>query len=157
MNEAKKQKGHRLRVELKHKIFENGDNISNIAIRFGISQSYLSQLINGDKLLAGVDDDLLRKFAAYLDIPCIAAFLMAERLYAADFISSKKTHDDKLKDAMAYIYQSPSGIESGVSESELEALPEKVKLLIVLLFQKSYSAELKGTTSRWFFYGNSVD
>lgn len=152
MQEANK-KGKRLRMALKNTLRKKGESISSLAAQLGISQSYLSQLLNADKPIAGIDDDLLRKFADYLEVPGVAGFIMAERLSAADFLAPFPSMAERLREAMTPVSQSPAAIESGVDEVALEALPEKMKLLLVLLCQKAYGVELLNKPKGWWFGG----
>ncbi|MBP4050895.1 helix-turn-helix transcriptional regulator [Chromobacterium violaceum] len=152
MQEANK-KGKRLRVALKHALRKKGESISGLAAQQGISQSYLSQLLNGDKPIDGIDDDLLRKFAAYLEVPGVAVFILAERLTAADFLVLSPSLGERLSQAMIPIGQSSAAIESGVEEGTLAALPERMKLLLVLLHQQAYGVELLNPSRAWWFGG----
>ena len=153
MQEVRKQKGQRLRVALKQVLRKKGERISSLAARLGISQSYLSQLLNGDKPMDGIDDDLLRQFAAYLDVPGVAGFILAERLTAADFLATSPSLGERLSQAMMPVGQSSAAIESGMEKEALDALPEKVQLLLVLLYQKAYGVELLNPSRGWWFGG----
>lgn len=147
------KKGKQLRVALKHALRKKGESISGLAAQLGISQSYLSQLLNGDKPIDGIDDDLLRKFAAYLEVPGVAGFILAERLTAADFLALSPSLGARLSQAIIPVGQSSAAIESGMEEGALEELPERVKLLLVLLYQKAYGVELLNPSRAWWFGG----
>lgn len=152
MQEANK-KGKRLRVALKHALRKKGESISGLAAQLGISQSYLSQLLSGDKPIDCIGDDLLRKFAAYIEVPGVAGFILAERLTAADFMAVSPPLLERLSQAMTSISQSSAAIESGIEEGALKALPERVKLLLVLLYQKAYGVELLSSSLGWWLGG----
>lgn len=154
MQEANK-KGKRLRVALKHALRNKNDSISGLAAKLGTSQGYLSQLLNGDKPIDGVGDDLLRKFAAYLEVPGVAGFILAERLTASDFLAPSSALPDRLNLAISTISQSMAAMESGVEMEVLVALPEKLKLLLVLLYQQAYDIELLNPpTPGWWLGGD---
>lgn len=82
---VKGNNGHRLRQALRVAMHERVESISRVAQQVGISPSYLSQLLSGDKGMESVSDQLLRAFAAYLSMPPVAGFVLAGRLDVADF------------------------------------------------------------------------
>lgn len=153
MNEANKQKGKRLRAELKKALRNKNDSISGLAAKLGTSQGYLSQLLSGDKPISGVGDSLLRQIADYLGIPVIAVFMLAERLTAADFLAPLSALPDRLNLAITAISQSTAAMESGVETEVLVALPEQVKLLLVLLYQQAYGIELLNPVAPGWWLG----
>lgn len=153
MNDANKKNGKRLRAALKQVLHSNNDSISHLATRLGTSQSYLSQLLSGDKPISGVSDSLLRQIADYLGIPVIAVFMLADRLIAADFLAPSPGLPDKLNLAITTISQSTAAIESGVETEVLEMLPEPVKLLLVLLYQQAYGIELLNPAEPGWWFG----
>ena len=66
MRKEIEQKGHHLRLALRTAMHERSHGTSYVAKQVGISQSYLSELMRGDKPMEQVSDKHLRAFAAYL-------------------------------------------------------------------------------------------
>lgn len=153
MGKVINQEGNRLRVALKQAQQANNDSISSMAAKLGASQSYLSQLLSGDRPMSGVSDGILRKIAEYLGVPLVIALMQAERLTSADFMVSPSNLPDRLNAGMKAIGRSSEAIESGVGVEELMILPERVKLLLVLLYQQAYQVEMLNTTPPAWWLG----
>lgn len=135
-------KGKPLASALTAHMNKDGASITAVARHLGISQSYLSQLLAGDKSFSAVDDSLLRSVASYLSIPPVIGFLLAERLQHSDFIEPNVEFETKLNAALQIIATSPYALEAAVNAEELMSLSQPTKLLMVLLFQATTGREL---------------
>jgi transcriptional regulator with XRE-family HTH domain len=129
---------------------ERSHTVSQMAAHVGVSQSYLSQLLNGDKAMDAVSDLHLRRFSAYLGIPPIGAFVLAGRLELADFIEDIPTFEEGISRGLASISSSPSAAEAGVDLTDLERLPVPMKVLIVLLHQRAQLEDFLRPMGDWW-------
>lgn len=135
-------KGRPLALALTVKMNKDGESKTAVAKHLGISQSYLSQLIAGDKSFSAIDDSLLRAVASYLSIPPVIGFLLAERLQHSDFIEPNVEFETKLNAALQIVATSPHALEAAVNAEELMSLSQPTKLLMVFLFQATTGREL---------------
>ncbi len=146
----KGNKGLRLRHALRVAMRERSHTVSQLAAHVGVSQSYLSQLLNGDKAMDAVSDQHLRRFAEYLGMPPIGAFVLAGRLELADFIEDIPTFEEGISRGLASISSSPSAAEAGVDLTDLERLPVPMKVLIVLLHQRAQLEDFLRPMGGWW-------
>nr|MBL8412054.1 helix-turn-helix transcriptional regulator [Dechloromonas sp.] len=112
-------------------------SVTNLARRLGVAQSYLSELLRGDKSFQRLDEERLRAVANYLHVPAVIALLLVGRLRHTDFVEPAIDVDTQLSLAMAAIAQSPVGLETAVSQQMLDLLPREVKLLLALIYQSA--------------------
>ncbi|MDH3066630.1 helix-turn-helix transcriptional regulator [Achromobacter insolitus] len=143
-------KGQHLKQALRVAMRERSDSLSNVAAQVGISQSYLSQLMNGDKPIAQVSDMHLRSLAAYLRVPPVAGFVLAGRLAAADFLEQAPPLEERLDQALVSVCASPSAAEAQVRLEELRALSVRAKVLVVLLHRRAQQVDLLGSSNAWW-------
>lgn len=106
-----------------------------LASKLGISPSYLSQLLSGEKCLATARDKLVRQCAEYLGIPAVLAFLWTRKLTSNDFFHEPRSLKERLKAGMYIVSQSQYAGEAGVSSTDLLGLNEQVQLLLARLFE----------------------
>lgn len=150
MRKEIEQKGHHLRLALRTAMHERSHGTSYVAKQVGISQSYLSELMRGDKPMEQVSDKHLRAFAAYLGVPPVAGFVLAGRLDASDFLEVIPSLEERLANALSKVCASPPAAEAQIQESDLVTLPMPVKMLIVLLYQKTQQVDLLRPSQAWW-------
>ncbi|CAM5496907.1 hypothetical protein AFAE65S_03695 [Alcaligenes phenolicus] len=150
MNKETKPKGQHLRLALRATMRQRAESVSGVAKQVGISQSYLSQLINGDKPMEHVSDQHLRRLAAYLGMPPIAGFVLAGRLSVSDFLESVPPVEQRLDQALKAVLASSTAAEAQVSEADVGALPVSVKMWIVLLHQRAERIDLFRPSAAWW-------
>lgn len=126
---------HPLVALLAQRLNHQGQGISKLAAEIGISQSYLSELLAGDKHFSKLDDGVVRSIAAYLKVPAVVALLMAGKLKHQDFVDRPLELDEMLQEAVLRIGMSSYAKESTVTTSMLSQLPAEVKLLLTLVYQ----------------------
>lgn len=126
---------HPLVALLAQSLCLQGQSVSKLAVEVGISQSYMSELLVGDKQFSKLDDEIVRAIAAHLKIPAVVALLMAGKLRHGDFVDRPLELDEMLHEAVLRIGNSSYALESAVTASMLTQLPAEVKLLLVLVFQ----------------------
>lgn len=147
--EKSNTEGRALASQLESRMNEGGSTVTAIAKQLGISQSYLSQLLAGDKAFTGMDNQVLRVIANFLGIPPVICFLLAGKLQNTDFIDPGVELNDQVKRALGVIAESPYALEAAVNAKELTELPESVKLFLVLLYQAATGSELISPKKRW--------
>lgn len=108
-----------------------------IAVSLGCLLGYLSQLLKGKKPLSAVGDDFLRRSADFLDMQVVLVYLLAGRLKAADFFQSPAALGSDIAKALTEICRSNIAAETAVDMATLSELPERVKLMLVLLYERS--------------------
>lgn len=134
---GRKNVGHPLSALLVQAIERQGATISKLAAELGISQSYLSELLGGDKSFSKLDDELVRAMAQCINIPPIVAFILSGKLCHQDFIDGAIRLEDRLQGAMYKVGESSYALEAAVTIPTLMKLPTEVKLLLVLVFQEA--------------------
>ena len=148
MNEEK-GKGRALASLLAARMRTDGVSVSSLASTLGISQGYLSQLLNGSKSIAEANEAFLRKSAEYLRLPAVTCLLMAGKLLADDFFDSPAEFPQRLAVALRVVAESKYARDVAVSLEQLNELPVSVQLLLVLQFEASTGVELiPGRASR---------
>lgn len=126
-----------------------GIRATDMARTLGISRSYLSQLVAGDKELSSLNDDALRAVARYLRLPPVVCFVLAGKLRHADFLDPGAECEASLRGALERIAESPFGLEAVINKEMLFELPEPVKMLLALLYQAALGVELFPHKKRW--------
>src|SRR5690606_28387943 len=111
MRKEIEKKGHPLRLALRAAMYERSHGTSYVAKQVGIGQSYLSELMRGDKPMEQVSDKHLRAFAAYLGVPSVAGFILAGRLDASDFLEVMPSLEERLEKTLKLVCASPSAAE----------------------------------------------
>ncbi len=127
----------------------DGIRAADMARAVGVSRSYLSQLLAGDKELSSLNDDALRAIAGYLKLPPVVCFVLAGKLRHADFLEPGMEYETSLRAALELIAESPFGLEAVVDKAMLFDLKEPVKLLLVFLYQAASGKELFPQKRRW--------
>ncbi len=120
----------------------DGVSVGTLAERLGISQSYLSQLLSGEKSWASVNDELIRRSADYVDQAAVVGFLLSGKLRRADFFESPNDLSLSLERALRTIARSQFAADATVALRDLETIPVPVQLLIVLLYESAIGDEL---------------
>jgi transcriptional regulator with XRE-family HTH domain len=116
--------------------------ISSTGKMLGISQSYLSELLAGDKQFKSANDDLIRSIAKFLNIPNVLGFVLAGKLRHEDFFDFSCDYDKIISGALLAITDSSSGIEFAVDFKTLGNLPASVKLLLITLYEQANGIDL---------------
>lgn len=120
----------------------DGLSTSALAVRLGISQGYLSQLLQEYKPIDAANDSLIRECAKYLHISPITSFLLAGRLMREDFYDPQWSFEQHLEEALKFVSKAGLAQDAAVSFAQLGSLPTSVQYLIVLLYEMAYEQEL---------------
>lgn len=129
--------GRALAVLLRAKMRREDLSLEQLANRLLVGGSYLSQLLRGLKPMAAVSHGFLRASAEYLEIPVVLVYLLAGRLQAADFFVPPLNWQHHVDEALREVAASNIAAETAVNSEMLLALPDAVKLLVVLLYERS--------------------
>jgi transcriptional regulator with XRE-family HTH domain len=119
-----------------------GMSEKSLAKHLGISQSYLSQLVTGKKDAAGASETLLRKCAGFVELPAVICFLLSGRLLSQDFFDGEDSFSARVEKALRVVAASRYAQETAVAIEDFGALPGRVQLLIVLLYETATGTEL---------------
>lgn len=144
----RKNLAHPLVALLTQSLDRQGQGVSKLAIELGISQSYLSELMAGDKQFSKLDDEVVRSIAAYLKIPAVVGLLMAGKLRHQDFLDRPLELNEMLQEVMQRIAKSSYAMESAVTAPMLRQLQTEVKLLLLLVFQEA-TGDMVMPERRW--------
>lgn len=117
-------------------------SVKTLAERLGVSQSYLSQLLAGDKPLSVVSDEFIRSCAELLGQPPIVCFLLSGKLRTTDFFETPLDFADRLEDALRIISESRYALESAAGLGQMKASPGSVQHLLVFLYEALTGVEL---------------
>lgn len=135
-------KGRPLATQLLRRMNLNGVTVTAMAKQLGISQSYLSELLVGDKEFSTVRDDLVRAIAAYLGVPVVVCMVLAGRLQHRDFVAPAVDVDARRRAALAEVATSAMAMETAVDIQLLSDIPVPVQYLVVLLFERATGRSL---------------
>tara|TARA_R110001583_G_scaffold195553_2_gene376056 strand:+ start:848 stop:1351 length:504 start_codon:yes stop_codon:yes gene_type:complete len=144
--------GTALAARLRERMLVNGEGVTALSKRLGISQSYMSELLSGDRPLHSLSDNVIREIGAYLGLPPVVCFLLTGKLKHADFMAPPTSYATALNEAMDAVATSKEAIEAAVIAKDLKALPEPIKLLLVLLFESRQANDLL-CARRWQWAG----
>ncbi|NMF86936.1 helix-turn-helix domain-containing protein [Aromatoleum petrolei] len=145
--------GTALAARLREKMHASREGVTSLAQRLHVSQSYLSELLRGDRPMQGLRDEVIREIAAYLEVPPVVCFLMAEKLRHADFVAPPTSWTVELNKAMEVLAASPQGLEAVVTAEDLKGLPEPAKRLLVALYEYATGSPVLRVT-RWSWTGS---
>lgn len=73
------EKGFPLIMRVKQRMALEATTVSELAERLHVSQSYVSQLLNGDRSVTAANDDVIRRIAGFLYLPPIVCFVLSVR------------------------------------------------------------------------------
>ena len=111
-----------------------GVAVSTLAGMLGISTSYMSQLLAGDKRFSVASDEVVRAAAKVLELPAVICFLLTGKLRHEDFVEPTVSFQDELAVAMRDLANSPEALELAVDRDDLLAMPVPVQHLVAVLF-----------------------
>ena len=129
------KKGQALVSRIRERMAADGEAVSSLAESLDISQSYLSQLLRGDKAIASANDDFIRGVAAYLHLPPVVCFVLAGKLGREDFFVNDDDERRRFERAMGAVADSAFALEIGVDRRILQEADRRLQHLIVMLYQ----------------------
>lgn len=123
--------------------------VSTLAGMLGISTSYMSQLLAGDKRFSVASDEVIRAAAKVLQLPAVICFLLTGKLRHEDFVEPTVSIQEELALAMRDLANSPEALELAVDRDELLALPEPLQHLLAVLFGEVSGRRYITGKKRW--------
>ena len=142
--------GQALVSRIRERMAADGVAVSSLAESLDISQSYLSQLLRGDKAIASAKDDFIRGVAAYLHLPPVVCFVLAGKLGREDFFVNDDDERRRFERAMGAVADSAYALEIGVSRRLLLEADPRLQHLIVMLYQSlSATGEVFPARDAW--------
>lgn len=149
------ESGLPLVAKVKERMSLEATSVGDLADRLQISQSYLSQLLLGDKAIASANNDLIRRIAGYLYLPPVVCFVLAGKLESEDFATCN--YDEQLRSLerrVALIADSTFALEAGVSKEMLIRADPRVLTMIVSIYQALLGpGEMISRGERWAWLG----
>lgn len=126
-----------------------GIEVGSMARTLGISASYMSQLLAGDKTFKSANFDLLRSVASVLGLPGVIAFILVGQLKHEDFVEPYINIQTELEHAMRELSTSPYALELGEGIDELSRLPVRAQHLLATLYGVVTNRQLVSQKKRW--------
>lgn len=117
------------------KLKERGETTHQLAKQLGIAYPYLMALARDERKLPNVDREVLENAANYLGIPVAQAYILAGALKHEDFFFADSL-DAEIKSLYEAMSKHPHWCGYAPSRAAWEALPQQVKLLIGMLFER---------------------
>lgn len=149
------ESGWPLVAKVKERMSLEATSVGDLADRLQISQSYLSQLLLGDKAIVSASSDLVRRIAGYLYLPPVVCFVLAGKLESEDFATCN--YDEQLRSLerrVALIADSTFALEAGVSKEMLIRADPRVLTMIVSIYQALLGpGEMISRGERWAWLG----
>lgn len=149
------ESGLPLVAKVKERMSLEATSVGDLADRLQISQSYLSQLLLGDKAIASANNDLIRRIAGYLYLPPVVCFVLSGKLESEDFAACN--YDEELRSLerrVALIADSTFALEAGVSKEMLIRADPRVLTMIVSIYQALLGpGEMISRGERWAWLG----
>lgn len=112
-----------------------GDGPTELANNLGITYSYLTVLISGEKPISSVNRSIMVAAAEYLDVPVAQVYLWSGALEPTDFVhvSQLREMSGEIFDVMA---RNPEWGGYMPRKGLWVSLPDQVKELITLMFER---------------------
>lgn len=126
-----------------------GVAVSTLAGMLGISTSYMSQLLAGDKRFSAASDEVVRAAAKVLELPAVICFLLTGKLRHEDFVEPTVSIEEELEVAMRDLANSPEALELAVDRDDLLELPVPVQHLVAVLFGEVSGRQYITGKKRW--------
>lgn len=126
-----------------------GVAVSTMAGMLGISTSYMSQLLAGDKRFSVASDEVIRAAAKVLELPAVICFLLTGKLRHEDFVEPMVSFQAELALAMRDLANSPDALELAVGQDDLLAMPLPVQHLVAVLFGEISGRRFITGKKRW--------
>lgn len=128
-----------------------GIEVGSMARTLGISASYMSQLLAGDKTFNSANLDLLRLVASVLGLPGVITFILVGRLKHEDFVEPSINIQTELEHAMRELSTSPYALELGVGVDELSGLPVRTQHLLATIYGVATNRQFVPQKKRWLW------
>jgi transcriptional regulator with XRE-family HTH domain len=115
--------------------------LQDLALKLGVTYSYLAQLRSGYRQVVNVSEDFLTRAAEFLEVPRMAVLLASGRVKLSDFYATPHI-EDKIEPALRFIQADG---ELGAAMPATVFMQDKdIQLFIIDLYQKATHRNLLG-------------
>lgn len=128
--------GALLRLILEKAERENLDRYA-LADRLGITYSYLTLILRGERDVPSISQDRLRRFGEFLEIPFIQVLMLAEIISSEDFLEGdEKTIEQEFDRVWTSLNNDPLWRGTAPNRKVWKETPRESKILIGLLYNQ---------------------
>lgn len=133
--------GYQFVHQLIQAIQQRNLNLGDAAEEMGVSASTLSQLRSGRRLASALDEEILERMATWMNIPMLAAMILADRLELKHFYVSRENslqHD--IDRALRYISEDPSW--GGLMPRGIDKMAMDYQLFVIWSYEQATGLRL---------------
>lgn len=115
--------------------------VQEAADELGISHIHLSSMLNGVRRFSGLSQDKQDRLAAFLGMKKSEMFVLAGMLSPEDLLPDHS--QDRIEATLQQIQNDPEFRMFSLGEEGIYSAPERIKLLIAVLYEKAITAALQ--------------
>lgn len=115
--------------------------VQEAADELEISHIHLSSMLNGVRRFSGLSQDKQDRLAAFLDMKKSEMFVLAGMLSPEDLLPDHS--QDRIEATLQQIQNDPEFRMFSLGEEGIYSAPERIKLLIAVLYEKAITAALQ--------------
>lgn len=115
--------------------------VQEAADELGISHIHLSSMLNGVRRFSGLSQDKQDRLAAFLGMKKSEMFVLAGMLSPEDLLPDHS--QDRVEAILQQIQNDPEFRMFSMGEKGIYSTPERIKLLIAVLYEKAITAALQ--------------
>lgn len=115
--------------------------VHEAADELGISHIHLSSMLNGVRRFSGLSQDKQDRLAAFLGMKKSEMFVLAGMLSPEDLLPDHS--QDRVEAILQQIQNDPEFRMFSMCEGGIDSTPERIKLLIAVLYEKAITAALQ--------------
>lgn len=115
--------------------------VQEAANELGISHIHLSSMLNGVRRFSGLSQDKQDRLAAFICMKKSEMFVLAGMLSPEDLLPDHS--QDRIEATLQQIQNDPEFRMFSLGEEGIYSTPERIKLLIAVLYEKAITAALQ--------------
>jgi len=115
--------------------------VQEAADELGISHIHLSSMLTGVRRFSGLSQDKQDRLAAFLGMKKSEMFVLAGMLSPEDLLPDHS--QDRVEAILQQIQNDPEFRMFSMGEAGIDSTPERIKLLIAVLYEKAITAALQ--------------
>lgn len=121
---------------------ERAKTMSEMAEEIGVGQSTLSHLRTGRRFANQFDMDIIKRIAHWLEVPPLAAMMLAEQVTLSDFYGQVDKLDEDINRAIKFIRS--DGDWGNLAPSGLDSWSNEAKLYVIWCYEQATGTLLLG-------------